>query len=164
MRVHVVNHQRVGRVDRVRLRTLARVLMQAATRRGRPQDWSALTLVLLDHPGIVAANQRVFGRDYVTDVISQAFRPLPGPASGWSGELFLNVEQAAAEGAHRPGGVDGELAFYLAHGCDHLTGGRDDTPAQRAAMHRRERAWLSALARGGGGWTGLVTLRARNRP
>ena len=42
--------------------------------------------------------------------------------------------------------ADRELALYLAHGCDHLTGADDATPAGRARMRRRELGWLRELA------------------
>jgi rRNA maturation RNase YbeY len=159
MRIEIVNRQRAGRVPVRLLRALAADLMQAATRRGRPRTWSTLTLVLLGDRGIQAVNEQVFGRTYVTDVISQAYRPLPGPDAGWRGELFLNVQRAVLEGAARPGGPGAELALYLAHGCDHLTGGRDDTPARRAAMRRRETTWLRQLVRAGATLGPLVTSR-----
>lgn len=159
MRIEVVNRQRVARVPVRLLRALAADLMQAATRHGRPRTWSTLTLVLLDDRGIQAVNEEVFGRTYVTDVISQAYRPQPGPEAGWSGELFLNVQRAVTEGATRPGGPGAELALYLAHGCDHLTGGRDDTSARRAAMRRRETAWLRQLVRAGAALALLVPPR-----
>ena len=159
MRIEIVNRQRVARVPVRLLRALAADLMQAATRRVHTRAWSTLTLVLLDDRGIRVVNEQVFGRTYATDVISQAYRPLPGPDAGWHGELFLNVQRAVTEGAARPGGPGAELALYVAHGCDHLTGGRDDTPARRTAMRRRETAWLRQLVRAGAALAPLVAPR-----
>jgi ssRNA-specific RNase YbeY (16S rRNA maturation enzyme) len=42
-------------------------------------------------------------------------------------------------------GADAELALYIAHGFDHLSGADDNTPARRAAMRRTEMRWLAAL-------------------
>jgi rRNA maturation RNase YbeY len=109
------------------------------------QEFGALDILLTDDAGIIAANRAVFGRDYVTDVISLAYPPMPGEA-GASGELVINVELAAREGRRRAGGPDRELALYLAHGCDHLAGADDATPRQRATMRRRELGWLRAAA------------------
>lgn len=159
MRIEIVNRQRAARIAIRPLRALAADLLHAATRRGRPHTWSTLTLILLDDRGIQAVNEQVFGRSYATDVISQAYRPLPGPAAGWHGELFLNVQRAVLEGTTRPGGPGAELALYLAHGCDHLTGGRDDTPVRRAAMRRRETAWLRQRVRAGTALAPLATPR-----
>jgi ssRNA-specific RNase YbeY (16S rRNA maturation enzyme) len=85
----------------------------------------------------------VFGRPRPTDVISQAYRPAPG-AAAWTGDILVNVQRAAQMRS-----PDAELALYVAHGCDHLCGGRDGTPAARARMLRRERAWLRQARREG---------------
>jgi ssRNA-specific RNase YbeY (16S rRNA maturation enzyme) len=41
--------------------------------------------------------------------------------------------------------MNAELALYIAHGFDHLSGADDDTPARRAAMRRTEMRWLAGL-------------------
>ena len=89
---------------------------------------------------IRALNASWFGKDTVTDVISFTHPALPGE-SGDEGELIVNLEQAWHEGLLRDGPAR-ELALYLAHGCDHLTGAEDDTPARKRAMLARERAWV----------------------
>jgi rRNA maturation RNase YbeY len=110
--------------------------MTLASSRSGPRAWAEIDVVLLDDRGIAEANARVFGRDRTTDVISQAYRPPPGSAA-WTGDILVNAERAALM-ADR----DAELALYVAHGCDHLCGGRDGTPAARARMLRREQRWL----------------------
>lgn len=157
MKTAVTNRQKGCRIRAARLRKLAAWLANQAGL----QQFDALEIILTDDAGIVAANRAVFGRDYVTDVISLAYPPLPGE-SGASGELVINVELAAREGIRRAGGPDRELALYVAHGCDHLAGADDATPRQRAAMRRREVRWLDAAARldlvqGLGPRTGLTT-------
>ena len=115
LRVAIVDQQRAGRVGRAALRlAVPRLLAQAAPRRAHP--WSSVTVVLLDDEGIRAMNRRVFGLDKVTDVITQALRPQPGAPSGWSGDLYLNVERALAEGAVRPGGPEPEQLLAPAAG------------------------------------------------
>lgn len=104
-------------------------------------------MILAGDAGIAAAHARCFGAPAVTDVISQAYRPL-SPSDGWRGDIVVNVRRAAAIGGSH--GADDELALYIAHGCDHLCGARDDTPRRRAAMLRRERAWLAAFRRRAG--------------
>ncbi len=115
--------------------------MTRASSRSGPTAWDEIAVVLLDDASIAAANARVFGRPRPTDVISQAYRPAPG-AAAWTGDILVNVQRAA--GMRDP---DAELALYVAHGCDHLCGGRDGTPAARARMLRRERAWLRQARR-----------------
>jgi len=93
-----------------------------------------------------------FGVRAQTDVVSQSYRAVPG-AGAASAELVLNAERARAEGRGRPGGPARELALYLAHGLDHLSGRDDDTPARRRAMRRRETAWLDARP---ADWKGIL--------
>jgi rRNA maturation RNase YbeY len=99
--------------------------------------------VLLDDAGMARANAAVFGRSMPTDVISLAYPPLAVAETGWTGEVLINAERAAREGARRPGGIGRELALYLAHGCQHLSGADDAAPRDRRGMRRRENAWLA---------------------
>jgi probable rRNA maturation factor len=105
-------------------------------------SWRRLSLVLTGDEEIRALNHRWFGKDRVTDVISFRHPAFPGEETGDEGELVVNLEQALHEGNLRDG-PDRELALYLAHGCDHLSGAEDNTPARKRAMLRRERAWVS---------------------
>lgn len=108
-------------------------------------SWRRLGLVLTGDEEIRALNHRWFGKDRVTDVISFRHPAFPGEATGDEGELVINLEQAMQEGSLRDG-PDRELALYLAHGCDHLAGAEDDTPARKRAMLRREREWVRRAA------------------
>ncbi len=121
--------------------------MTRAARRSRRKRWDEITLVLFDDRSIAAANARCFGSTSVTDVISQAYRPDPS-AKGWSGEILVNVA-AALRRTPNLLAAGAELALYVAHGCDHLAGGRDDTPARRRAMLARNRRALAAARRAG---------------
>lgn len=146
-RITVVNRQRVLKLRTDRLAALARFLLDQV----RPADpagtWDELNVLVLDDAGIREANRACFNKDRPTDVISLAYPPGFGQA-GWSGEVLINAERAIAEG-WRPGGPERELALYLAHGCDHLSGADDHTPADRARMRRRENGWLRAAVQKG---------------
>jgi len=110
--------------------------------------WAELALILLDNAGIVEANRRVFARDAVTDVISQAYAPLPG--QGRCGEILINVERACEEAERRPGWTaEHEFALYIAHGCDHLAGADDADDAGRRRMRRRELQWVAEAEKAG---------------
>lgn len=99
--------------------------------------------MLTDDAGIVPANQEFFGKNRPTDVISFRCEAIPGE-EGATGDLIVNVECALREGpAHE--GAHYELALYIAHGIDHLSGADDQTPDERAAMRRTETAWLATL-------------------
>ena len=162
MKIAVNNRQTQHRLSRLRIRRLAAWLLRPAVAGAAnpaantsccggaspAHEWNALEIILTDDAGMVAVNQAAFGRKASTDVISQAYAPLPNEPGG-AGEVIVNVALAAREGARRAGGPDRELALYLAHGCDHLGGASDATAAGRAAMRRRERGWLAAAARAG---------------
>ena len=101
-------------------------------------------MVLTDDCGIIPANREFFGKDRPTDVISFRYDPVPGEENEVTGDLIVNVECALREGLEHDG-ADAELALYIAHGFDHLSGADDNTPQKRAAMRRTEKRWLTAL-------------------
>ena len=103
-------------------------------------NWEELSLVLVDDAEIQALNHEYFGKDHVTDVISFAYPAEPG-IQGDTGEVIVNVTQAWFEGCEREG-ADRELAMYVAHGCHHLMGAEDDTPAKKEAMLTLENSWV----------------------
>lgn len=105
--------------------------------------WQEVTLLLADDDGITQYNREFFGKDRTTDVISFRSEPIPGE-EGTSGDLIVNVECAVREGAQHDG-IDAELALYIAHGFNHLSGADDNTPAKRAAMRRTELRRLKEL-------------------
>ncbi|MCX7819307.1 MAG: rRNA maturation RNase YbeY [Kiritimatiellae bacterium] len=121
--------------------------MTRAARRSRRRRWAEVTLILLNDRAISRAHARCFGAPQSTDVISQAYRP-DAISAEWCGEILVNVA-AALRRSKNPAGASRELALYVAHGCDHLTGGRDDTPARRRAMLARNRRALKAARAAG---------------
>lgn len=147
MRLRVHNAQRLHRVDTAALRRFVRWLAKEALGPERC-GFSDVAIVLTDDAGIAATNESFLGHEGPTDVITFAFEPAPGHP-GRTGEVHVNVQRAAEEARHRRLAAGRELAFYVAHGFDHLGGATDRTPAQRAVMHRRERAWLRRAAAAG---------------
>jgi rRNA maturation RNase YbeY len=141
MKIVLVHRQRRRHPAAAPLRKLAAWLFARAFKDAPTDDWRQLTLVLTGDAEIRALNAAWCGRDAVTDVISFRHPPLPGEP-GVEGELILNLEQAWQEGRLRDGPAR-ELALYLAHGCDHLAGGEDDTPSRKRAMLARERRWVA---------------------
>ena len=109
--------------------------------------------MLTDDAGITSTNREFLGKDRPTDVISFRYNPVPGEEPAATGDLIVNVECAVREGAVR-NGADAELALYIAHGFDHLSGADDNTPARRAAMRRTEMRWLEELSTTGGSASG----------
>ena len=121
------------------LNNLVRLLMRPAWRRDRTRKWELVTLLLTDHVGMRGFHADWMDDPETTDVLSRAFDPHPG--RGDIAELIVNAEMALDLGP-RFHGVAHELAFYIAHGIDHLGGSDDATPRERRQMHRRELRWL----------------------
>ena len=96
-----------------------------------------ISLVITDDQGIADIHERFLDDAKPTDVISFNYNNLPGQSTGSAGEIIVNVERAK-----KYRNPSRELALYLAHGCDHLSGESDHTPRLRARMRRRELAWL----------------------
>lgn len=110
-------------------------------------EWAEITLLLEDDRGISLCHERCFGTAACTDVVSQAYAPVPG-MDGRLGEIVVNVEQAIRLGPRYAGPAQ-ELALYIAHGCDHLQGADDHEPAGRRAMRRRELRWIRRASAAG---------------
>jgi len=105
-------------------------------------EWGEVSVALVNNRKSKEINRLHLGHDYPTDVISFNFSAIPGQSGGVEdGELVINVELAARLGSIY-WSQDHELALYLAHGCDHLSGANDNTPSRRQQMRRRELRWL----------------------
>jgi len=74
-------------------------------------------------------------------------RPCPVATRGLA-VRFISMWNGAGRGARRGNAAD-ELALYLAHGCDHLSGANDRTLRERRRMRRRELLWLAQARRNG---------------
>lgn len=136
-----VNNRQKRKIHTLTLRKLAEFFLKKSGDRAG-LVWGEISIVLVDDRQSQEINRGHLGHDYATDVISFNFDPMPGEsATEMNGEIVINVELA-----HRLGptyrGADHELALYLAHGCDHLSGADDDTPQRRQQMRRRELRWL----------------------
>jgi rRNA maturation RNase YbeY len=140
VKIVVTDRQHRLAVNGVQLSALGGWLMSQATAARGGLDCAELAIILTDHAGMLPVQRACFGKVDPTDVVSLRYDPIP-PETGGSAEIVINVERAYEE-RRRAGGVDRELALYLAHGCQHLTGATDNTPAERAAMRRRENRWL----------------------
>ncbi len=158
MRIAIQNAQRRFKLDTAALKRLALALAELAQTHGErwratsgraspgEPPWREVTIHLLNDAGIAQVNAAILAHEGATDVITQRYEPIPGEPGGLTGELFVSVEHAARTAPRRAGwSVDRELALYLAHGFDHLTGADDRTPSERARMRRRELAWLRRL-------------------
>ena len=141
MNLRIDNQQAHYPLDQSRIEALSRELATLAFRRIPTVCWSHITIILTDSNGIQSYKEAAFGYREVTDVVTLCYAPSPvDPAH--EGELFINVERAFTF-PKRPGwSAMHELALYIAHGFDHLTGADDDTPTEQKRMRRREQRWL----------------------
>jgi probable rRNA maturation factor len=142
MKTVLINRQKY-RINLPAIRRLAAKLAAALESTDPETVWQEVTLLLTDDAGITQYNREFFGKDRMTDVISFRGEPIPGE-EGTSGDLIVNVECAVREGSQHDG-IDAELALYIAHGFNHLSGADDNTPAKRAAMRRTELQRLKEL-------------------
>jgi len=126
--------------------------MSRAHRLDRFTVWGDIVVMLTNDSQIAVVKAHVFDRDEVTDVIALRYEAMPGIDDGATAELFVNVHRACQSPPRRGWSRAQELALYLAHGCDHLTGASDDTEAERIRMRRRELRWLREA-----GALGLIT-------
>ncbi len=141
MKTNLLNQQAKHPIHLNKLQKLTDWLGEKLEARTAPEIWSEVSIVLVDDEGIVPANREYFGKNRPTDVISFRYDPVPGESAGWSGDLIINVDRAMQEGTAR-GKTDYELALYIAHGFDHLSGAEDDTDEKRKKMRATETAWL----------------------
>ena len=122
--------------------------MKRAATHNPDRCWTGLSLVLTNHRGMVELHAAHLGSRRRTDVLSFAYPPQPPATTGDTGEVIVNLDRAWEQGLRRQG-VARELAWYVAHGCLHLAGEEDHTPALRARMRWIEQQWLRrAAARG----------------
>jgi len=144
MKTILKNNQTARNLNQTALKQLIAKLAEFLKQADPDTSWHEVTVVLTDDTGITETNRDFFGKDHPTDVISFRYDPIPGEESGVTGDLIVNVECALREGSSHDGS-DAELALYIAHGFDHLSGSEDDTPQKREAMLQTEKQWLVEL-------------------
>jgi probable rRNA maturation factor len=95
---------------------------------------------------------RVIHRDYLdddspTDVVTFPLRE-EGDPDALLGEVIVGVDRASAEATARGIPFAEELARYVVHGCLHLCGYDDKTPALRRKMYARQEDVLAGVLAG----------------
>jgi probable rRNA maturation factor len=99
---------------------------------------ATLSLDLTGHERIHTLNRRFRGVDRTTDVIS--FRENPRPEL--SGDIAINVEQAAIQAKKVGNSLPRELRLLWIHGILHLLDYTDYKPVPRRKMFRRQNGLL----------------------
>lgn len=144
MKIAVNNSQVQLQVQAEKIRKLAVFFMQKTAELTPHVKWSDISILLADNNLIAEINSSYLGKKRPTDVISFALEPMPARAQGgeaMNAEIIVNAERAMETGP-KFNGIVRELALYIAHGCDHLSGADDGTPADRKKMRARELQWI----------------------
>lgn len=151
MKIKVYNRQRSFRLDRRKLAMLGRFFARQARLTSAGRGPGTINLVFVGDLLISRINRRVLGHEGTTDVITMPLASIPGESGedGAGAEILVNVEQAWRQGRRLArSSPSRELALYVAHGIDHLSGWDDDTPAAARRMRRRELRWLDKTCTG----------------
>jgi rRNA maturation RNase YbeY len=148
MKTNLINQQNQHPIQLQNLQKLTDWISQKLEAKTAPDKWSEVSIVLVDDAGITQTNREYFKKDRPTDVISFRYDPIPGEDDKLTGDLVVNVDRAMQEGLER-NDINYELALYIAHGFDHLTGAEDDTPEKHKKMRTTETAWLRAAKKEG---------------
>jgi probable rRNA maturation factor len=135
-RISITNQQETVPIDFKRMREVARAVLEGE---GEPE--AEVNLAFVDDATIHALNKRYLNHDEPTDVLSF---PL-SEGKKLSGQLVVGADVAQREATERGHDVQAELALYVIHGLLHLCGHDDHEDADRAAMRKREREYLTRL-------------------
>jgi len=141
MKITVLNKQQKHPVKKQTVLKLVQWLSKRLAAKTPSLQWNEINVLLVDDTIITNSNREYFGKNSPTDVITFRYDPIPGEEEAYSGDLLINVDRAIEEGFKR-GNISRELALYIAHGINHLSGEDDDTPAKRKKMRAAENAWL----------------------
>ena len=103
--------------------------------------WKTIALILMSDKDITEVNQVYFNKSEPTDVISFVYPPMDKKDT-FSGEILISIDRAVSEGKRR-GSISRELSLYIAHGCLHLIGQKDETSEDLTKMHHLEKSLLN---------------------
>ncbi len=106
-----------------------------------------LSVLLTDDEGIHAINRKFRDVDKPTDVLSFPLGDTD-PATGrlLLGDMVLNTERAAAQGAEYGHGADHEISYLTVHSVLHLLGyDHVDEGPMKKEMRAREKAVMAQL-------------------
>lgn len=115
--------------------------------RARRCPRGSLSVAFLGDRETARLHDDFLGDPSVTDVITFVGEEHPGEP--FAGEICVNIDQARRAAKEHGTTLAQELRLYLAHGWLHLSGLRDGTRAESAAMRAGEARALAHLDRCG---------------
>ncbi len=138
------NRQHRCRIDLPLLRRIVRHLLDAEF---RPPGFS-LCFHLVAAPEITRLNESFLRHAGSTDVITFDHASLEAFSSSLDlrGEVFISLDDAAAQARRYRTSCPVELTRYVIHGLLHLRGHDDRTPAARRVMKREEDRLLKRVS------------------
>lgn len=151
IRVRVANPYELP-LDYARLKAAAQAVLE-----GEGIQTAAVILAFVTDEHIHRLNRQFLQHDEPTDVLTFPYSP---PAnSRLEGEIVISYDTAQREATERGHAAEAELVLYVIHGCLHLCGYDDTTPAAATAMRERERHYLHRL-----GWPDITSPVASASP
>lgn len=142
MKIQINNNQQIRRPNSRKIKELLTFLAQKTGILEGYSGYDEFSVLFTDDSGIRQVNQQLLNCAETTDVICHGYDPIPGEKKR-TAEIIVNVEKAILEASRNTKIEESrEIALYLAHACNHLSGRDDKTPAQRNSMRKRELSWL----------------------
>ena len=129
-------------IDQARLKKAVRLVLQDAGIRS-----AEISIAIVTDERMHELNRQYLQHDYPTDVLSFVLEH-DDDAKSLDGEIIVSSDYAAREAARYGWTADDELLLYIIHGCLHLVGHDDTTPAAKQAM-RAGRSKISTPVRPG---------------
>jgi probable rRNA maturation factor len=124
---------------------------------GEEIETAAVTVACVTDEHIHRLNRQFLQHDEPTDVLTF---PYTAPsAARLEGEIVIGYQTAQREAEERGHSIEAELTLYVIHGCLHLCGYDDTTPAAANTMRQRERHYLKQL-----GWPDITSTSSPPLP
>jgi probable rRNA maturation factor len=155
MNIKIYNRQRVLKLDLKKLRRIAKFVVQNELdvldlflEPGLLPQSSEFGVYLVDKVKMTKLNQKTFGKNHATDVISFGYvgEELLFMEEGVLGEVFISVDQAVRAAKVLKTSTDYELLLYLVHGILHVFGYEDKNRKQRQEMRARENFYMDLFS------------------
>lgn len=119
-------------VDRARLKKAVRHVLQEAGIQS-----AEVSIAVVNDERMQELNRQYLQHDFPTDVLSFLLDSDPEQHS-LEGQLIVSADYAAREALRYGWSAGDELLLYVLHGCLHLVGHDDTTPAAKQAMRQAE--------------------------
>ena len=107
-----------------------------------------VSIVLADHATVLDLNRAWLDHDCTTDVLSFNLDEAALAEGFVEGEVYVDLDTAAARAPEFGTTFDAEALRYVVHGVLHLVGYDDATPDEKAAMHALEDRYLHNTPKG----------------